>query len=289
MHISLPGVMAAAVISATTLHAQTTATWDSVASILQTPVTSPAGYYRYNFPRRDLDVHVGDVRLTPALALTGWLGFTPSGGQVMVMGDLVVTAAELPKVQQSLERDGIEISAVHNHLVGENPQVYYVHVDAHGDALTLAQAFDRVLATTGVPRPVTTPTPMMLSIDTALVFGSLGRSGRASGSVAQVGFNLIPDTVRLGTQPLVPAMAYASPINLQAVTPTRMVATGDFALEARQLQPVRRALIQHGITVTALHSHLMGESPTVYYMHFWADGAPDDVVRGLRAALDAAH
>ena len=86
---------------------------------------------------------------------------------------------------------------------------------------------------------------------------------------------------------LVPALAYGTPINIQAVSPTRVVATGDFSIREAKVQPVLKALAEGKITATALHTHLIGETPKIYYIHFWGDGPPADVLAGLRAALDA--
>ena len=82
-----------------------------------------------------------------------------------------------------------------------------------------------------------------------------------------------------------PALGYASPVNIQAVDATRAVATGDFAVTGNQVEPMMRAFAAHGITATALHTHMIGESPTLYFIHFWADAALAKVVEGLRAVL----
>jgi hypothetical protein len=87
----------------------------------------------------------------------------------------------------------------------------------------------------------------------------------------------------------VPALGYGSPINIQAVSPQRAVATGDFSVRAGNVEGVTRALAEHGIMATAVHSHMVGDAPTVSYIHFWADGPLADVVAGLRSAVEAAR
>ena len=131
--------------------------------------------------------------------------------------------------------------------------------------------------------------PQPVTIDTALVFGALGLAGRAQGAIAQLSTVLVPGPVTMHGRPVTPALGYGSPINIQVVGPGRAVATGDFAVLGSKVAPVLEALAAHGITATAVHSHLVDEQPTIYYMHFWADGPLPDVLRGLRAALDAAH
>src|SRR5437868_13378254 len=109
--------------------------WDSVAAILKTATTPAPGYQRYNFPRRDLTVRLGDLTLAPGLALGAWAGFGGSPGDADMMGDLVLVAGELKNVLAELDRQGIAVTAIHNHLAGEVPAITYLHYHAHGDAL----------------------------------------------------------------------------------------------------------------------------------------------------------
>jgi len=266
-----------------------TPAWDSVGRILKTPAVLAGGYHRYNFPRRDLTLRIGDVTVSPALALGAWAGFSGEPADATMMGDLVLTSGELKPVLAELARQRIGVTAVHNHLAGEEPRITYVHFHGQGDALDLATRFDRVLALTGAPRPVTAAAPQPVTIDTAFVFGTLGLTGRAQGAVAQVSTVLVSGTVTLHGRPVSPALGYGTPINIQVVEPGRAVATGDFAVLGSKVAPVLEALTAHVITATALHSHLVDAEPTIYYMHFWADGPLPDVLRGLRAALDAAR
>lgn len=266
----------------------TPATWDSVGRILQSAPAPAAGYVRYNFPRRDIMLTVRDVTVSPAIALGAWLGFAGTPAASVVMGDLVLTGDELAPALAELARLGIDVTAIHNHVVGE-PQITYVHVHGSGAAVTLAEKFDEVLAHTHTPRPVAPAVPVPVTIDTALVFRTLGLRGGASGAVAQLAVVIPTGPVTMHGMTVVPALAYGTPINIQMVNATRYVATGDFSILAEQVQPVFRALAAHGITATAMHSHMIGETPKIYYIHFWADGTPLAVLAGLRAALDAAH
>ena len=280
------------VLTSAIAHAQTPppgAAWDSVAQILKTPASATGGYYRYGLPRRDVTLKIGDVTVSPALALGGWAGFSGEPSDATVMGDLVLLAAEVKPVLAELARQRLDVTAVHNHLVGEEPQLTYVHFHGQGRATDVATRLDRVLARTATPRPVVAQPAAPPTIDTALVFHTLGKSGTARGNVAQVGFVLVPGAVTLHGRALVPAMAYGSPVNVQMVDGTRAVATGDFAVEADKVSAMLAALAAHGIAATAVHMHLIGESPHLYYMHFWADGPLADVLAGLRAALDAAR
>jgi hypothetical protein len=245
------------------------------------------GYVRFNFPRKDLSVRVGDVAIPAPFALTSWVGFDGSPDSASAMGDLVVTAAELRPVLAELARQSVEVTAVHNHLAGEEPQIIYIHFHQVGPAAPTARALDAALRQTGTPRPVTPATPGPVTIDSGVVFAALGKRGKAAGAMAQVGFVLVPGAVTMHGRPLLPALGYASPINVLQLSPNRAVATGDFAVTANQLSPLLSALAASGVTATAVHHHLVGEEPKIYFVHFWGDAPLADLVRALQMALDA--
>ena len=263
--------------------------WDSVGSILQAPGTLTGGYRRYNLPRRDITLRVGDVTVAPSLALGAWAGFGGTPTDAAMMGDLVLINAELKPVLAELARQRLEVTAIHNHLTGEEPRIIYVHFHGQGRATDIASRLNHVLALTATQRPVTASSPKPVTIDTAMVFRALGTSGKAQGDVAQVSFILVPGRVTMQGRTVVPALGYGSPVNIQMVDSSRAVATGDFAVLGTKVGGVLNALATHDITATAVHSHLIGEQPPIYYIHFWADGRPADVLRGLRAAVDAAR
>lgn len=268
-------------------HAQTTV-WDSIGRILQTSPVASGGFRRYSFPRRDLTLRVGDVAVSPRLALIGWAGFTGLPQAAIMMGDLVVTESELRAVEAVLDSQHLVITAVHNHLLGESPRVMYVHVHGEGTAVDLARALDRALARTTTPRGVALPASAPVTFDTAAVFSGLGVTGTASGMVAQVSLMLVATSVKLHGQALPPGLVAGTALNIQAVTADRFVATGDFAVTGDRVAAIIGALTAHAITATAVHNHMIEESPLITFIHFWADGAPADVLAGLKAALDAA-
>jgi hypothetical protein len=83
----------------------------------------------------------------------------------------------------------------------------------------------------------------------------------------------------------VPAsMGIANAMNFQTVG-TRVATTGDFVLVADEVNPVIRELRGHGLQVTALHSHMLRESPRLFFMHFWGLDTPEEIGEGLKAAL----
>lgn len=283
----LPAALLLTTATALGAQANNSATWDSVASILQTTTVVTDGYQRYNFPRRDLTLRVGNLTVSPSLGLGAWAGFGGTPQTATMMGDLVVLASELKRVLAELSRQGIEVAAIHNHLAGEEPSVRNVHFHGEGRATELAARLNSVIALTATPRPVAVAAPRPATFDTAMVFRTLGIAGRANRDIAQVSYTLVSRAIAAHGHPVLPAFSTRSPVNIQMVDSTRAVATGDFAVLAEQVDSVLDALATNSITATAVHSHLVGEAPTIYYIHFWADGAPADVLRGLRAAADA--
>lgn len=263
--------------------------WQEVGKAFSGTPTDGGGYVRYNFPRSDLKVMLGDVSLASAFAVTSWAGFSGTAAMSHVMGDIVSTETELPKVLKALADGGFDVTAIHDHLNGEVPRLAYVHYHAMGAAVAIGRKLDGVFKMTGAPRPVVAPAaPAPLTVDTAKIWAALGKRGKASGAVASLSYQLVSEPVIVDGAPVFPALGFGTPIVIQQVSATRAVTTGDFAVLARQLQPVLRALAANGITATAVHNHLVGATPNVYYAHFWGDGSLDKLLVGLKAALDAA-
>src|ERR1041384_8522845 len=171
MHLTRMILFACFLLPSAGLDAQAplAAPWDSVGKVLKAPGTFAGGYYRYNLPRTDLTVKVGDVIVAPGLALGCWAGFSGTPAKAMVMGDLVLTAGELAPVQQALNDQHVGITAVHNHLVGEEPDIIYLHFGAEGAAVDLARRLSTVLSLTATPQPVAPAKPAALAIATTRI------------------------------------------------------------------------------------------------------------------------
>ena len=263
--------------------------WTEIGRTLGAAPVDGGGYIRFNFPRSDVRMTVGDVSVAPAMLSTAWVGFAGTPAAADAMGDLIILAGELPAVTKALADANIDIMAIHNHIGNEAPRLNYIHFHAMGNATDIAHRLDGVLKMTAIPRPVVAATPAPVSIDSAHVFDVLGKRGKAFGAVASVSFMLVQEPVVVGGMTVFPSLAYGTPIVIQQISPTRAVATGDFSVTASHVQPIMRALAANGITATALHIHLVGAQPEVYYIHFWGDAPLPALLHGLRAALDAAR
>jgi hypothetical protein len=244
------------------------------------------GAYKVGFPRSDLKVTVEGVELKPALALGGWVAFSKPGADSMIMGDLVLVEDEVPPVMSSLESSGIQVTALHNHVLHESPRIMYMHIGGHGDAAKLAAAVKDALALTKLPGPKPPATaPQDIGIDTTGIEQALGNKGKINGGVFQVG---VPraESITEGGMKVPNSMGLSTALNFQPTGGGKAAITGDFVLIGTEVNPVIQALRSNGINVTALHSHMLDEEPRLFFMHFWANDDAVKLAKGLRTALD---
>jgi hypothetical protein len=244
--------------------------------------------HRYAFPRTDLSVTLDGVAIKPALALGGWVAFKAMHGEVMAMGDLVLLDGEINPVMAKMIENGIEITAVHNHLLRASPATFYMHVGGHGDPVKMATAIRGALAASKTPLvPPAAAPPSAIDLDTAQIDQIIGAKGQANGGVYQFG---VPrrDPITEGGMPVTPVgpLGAATGIGFQPTGGGKAAITGDFVMTADEVNPVVKALRTNGIEVTALHSHMLDEQPRLFFMHFWANDDAIKLARGLRAALD---
>jgi hypothetical protein len=253
----------------------------------KTGATAPGGIYRVGLPRTDLKVTLDGVELKPGFALGSWLAFEKMGDQGMVMGDLVLTMDEVAAVMTKLVAGGIDVTALHNHLLRNQPFTMYMHVQGNGDPVKLATALHTALAETKTPlsspaAPATAPSP--IDLDTASLDQALGAKGTNNGGVYQFS---IPraEPIKDSNMDVPPPMGSANAINFQPTGGGKAAITGDFVLIAKEVNPVLRTLREHGIEVTAIHNHMLDDQPHLYFMHFWANDDARKLAEGLKAAL----
>jgi hypothetical protein len=263
--------------------------WKAVEHALGKPGQLQDGdVFRIGMPRSDLSVTVKGVPVKPGFALGSYAAFKQVGDQAMVMGDLVLLDQEVPAVMSGLLSGGLDVTAVHNHLNDMAPHVMYMHYDGHGDAVQLATALRQALSASATPLgvPSSAAPAESLALDTKAIERGLRRSGRDVGAgVFQVSVPRAENITENGV-PLLPAMGVVTVLNFQPVADGKAAITGDFVLVDKEVNAVARTLRQHGIDVTAIHNHGLYDTPRLFYMHFWAVGAPENLAQGLKAALD---
>src|SRR3954468_19056634 len=279
--------LCAALASATAANAQAI-DWQKVDAAIGRSAAVTGDVHRYGFPRSDLQVTVDGVTIRPPLALGGWAAFKPMGNTAMVMGDLVLLGTEINPVISKLQEGGLEVTAIHNHLLRAEPATFYMHIGGHRDPVKMATALHAALGASKTPlTPPAAGTPPAIDLNTAQLDQIIGAKGTNNGGVYALA---VPrrDPITDNNMQVAPAgpMGVATAINFQPTGGGKAAITGDFVMIGEEVNPVIKALRSNGIEVTALHSHMIGEQPRLFFMHFWANDDAVKLAKGLRAALD---
>src|SRR5215471_7573851 len=266
--------------------------WKNVEAVFGFPGANlPGGVIRFNMPRKDLHVTVGGTEVKPGLALGAWTAFYHVGNNdAMIMGDLVLTDDEVAPVMKALQDGGVEITALHNHLVGESPKIMYIRMGGHGDPVAMAQTVKRAVGLTKTPLPQggSTKESTDIGFDVAAVEKIMGHQGNVSGGVLHFS---VPRAEKLTEEGMVtpPAMGAGTAINFQPTGNGRAAIAGDFAMTGSEVGTVIKVLQDNGVQVVALHSHALDDVPRLFYMHFWANDDALKLAKALHCALDATN
>src|SRR5262249_33751144 len=263
--------------------------WKKVDAVLGRTGAVSGDVHRYGFPRSDLQVTLDGVTIRPARALGGGAAFKPMQQHgAMVMGDLVLLETEINPVMAKLLEGGIEITAVHNHLLRANPETFYMHIGGHGDPVKMAQVIRSALTLSKTPLnpPAAAPAPPpAIDLDTAKLDQIIGAKGQANGGVYQFS---VPrrDPITESAAMIPSAMGSANAINFQPTGGGRAAITGDFVITGDEVNPLIKTLRANGIEVTAIHSHMLTEVPRLFFVHFWANDDAVKLAKGVEAALE---
>lgn len=263
--------------------------WKKVDTALGKTAAVSGEVHRYGLPRSDLHVTLDGIQIKPALALGGWVAFAPMHGEAMLMGDLVLLETEITPVMTNLLDSGLDITAIHNHILRASPATFYMHVAGHGDPEKLAASIRAALSLaskTPFDPPATTAGPApAIDLDTAKIDEAMGTRGTANGGVYQFGIPRRDPAKESGMQ-VGTALGGANAINFQPTGSGKAAITGDFLVTGDEVNPLIRALRSGDIEVTAIHSHMLDEQPRMFFIHFWANDDALKLARGVRAALD---
>jgi hypothetical protein len=265
------------------------ADWAGVSQALGRPGKLTDTVYRVPLVRSDLSVSSQGVAVKPGLSLGGYATFTRYTDTSMMMGDLVVTETEVPKVIDALQAHSIKLTALHKHLLEQSPPVWWMHVHAMGDSVQLAQGLKAALDATAIPAP--TPAPAVqppVQVDTAGIDAALGRKGSADGGIYK--FTVARNqTITAGDHVLPAGLGLTTSINFQPVGAGKAAINGDFSLTGEEINNVIAALRKGGITIVEVHNHSLDEQPRLFYLHFWAVDDAVTLAKALRSALDATN
>ncbi|KZM70007.1 DUF1259 domain-containing protein [Nocardia terpenica] len=243
--------------------------------------------YRIPLVRNDLQVVTDGVPIRPGLSLGGYAAFAKYDDATILMGDLVVTEAELPKVTDALQAHGIAQTALHKHLLEQTPQVWWTHIHAMGDPAQLAAGLKATLDTTTLPPPAAPPAQQPpVDLDTAGIDAALGRKGTADGGLYK--FNLArTDTIVDDGHVVPPTFGVTTTVNFQPLGDGRAAINGDVAMTGLEVQKVIQALRAGGIAIVTVHNHSLTDQPRLFYLHYWAVDNAVALAKALRGALDA--
>lgn len=265
--------------------------WSTVENVFGKKGTVQGNVFKITYPRSDLKVKVGDLAVAPGFALGSWIGFMTMDHMgmkmpVSMMGDLVLLDTELPTALSKLVEVNLKVTAIHNHLINESPNVKYVHFSGTGDRVKLAEAIKSVLSVTGTPL-APPAAPSSTNIDWSPVESVLGTSGKHNGQLLQYTF---PRKEKLKESGMImPAfMGMATAINFQK-DGDKAAITGDFVLLADEINPAIKILISNGISPTALHNHMIHDEPRLFMMHFWAVDEPGKLAKALHEVLTSTN
>ena len=285
--LSLASISLSVALSIPAKAAQTD--WFIVDTILTRTGAVSGDVHRYGLPRSDLNVSLDGVALKPGFALGGWVAFEPMGDKAMMMGDLVLTESEINPVMSKLLAEGLQVTALHNHLLRAHPPTFYMHVAGTGDPAQLARLVRAALEETKTPFDTKPPAEAAAAttdtyFDSTKVDAAIGHKGKANGGVYQFG---IPraDSIKMDGMAVPGAMGTAIAINFQPTGGGKAAITGDFVALSSELNPLITALRGNGIEVTAIHNHMVGEEPRAFFVHFWANDDAIKLANGLGAAL----
>ena len=261
--------------------------WKKVDAALGKTATVSGEVHRYGIPRSDLHVTLDGVAIKPALALGGWVAFAPMHGEATVMGDLVLLDTEIAPVMTKLLDGGLEITAVHNHILRATPATFYMHVGGRGDPVKMATVIRSALSASATPfdQPTTAGPAPALDLDTAKLDQIMGVKGTAVGGVYQFGVPRRDPANEMGMQ-VTGALGGANGINFQPTGNGKAAITGDFLVTGSEVNPLIRALRAGDIEVTAIHNHMLDEQPRMFFIHFWANDDALKLAHGVRTALE---
>jgi hypothetical protein len=255
--------------------------------ILGVPGQMQEGAVVFSFPRSDLKMKIGGEPVPTAFGFGSWTAWKAKemGDEVMVMGDLVLLEKEINPVISALAEANINVTAIHNHFIGEAPRIKYMHIGGMGPAEAMARGIRNALDKTGTPRTQMPPSGPALVLDTKRIEEIIGYPGKTGGGIFKI--TIGRPGVKMGGIELTASMG----LNTWAAfvgTNERAHVAGDVAMTASEVNKVTRALRKGGIDIAAVHNHMLDEEPRIFFLHYWGTGPADQLARTVREAFDQA-
>ncbi len=261
----------------------------SIKNVIDIEGTENNGEYKIVVAQNDLKIMVDGFQIIPPMGLGSWAAFSPAKNGAMVMGDVIVTEEDLWPVQQEVIKQGLTITAIHNHFVRNTPNVMYMHIGGMGKGEELAAkvkaVFDKVADSRGGNPANGMKAEVENSLDTAMIAEILGHSGELNRGVYKVTIGRPDVDLMEHGAPVSTFMGFNTWASWQG-TPERAAVAGDFTMLADEVAPVIKALVENDIEVVAVHNHMVHEEPRIFFLHYWGVGNAEKLAKGLRQALD---
>jgi hypothetical protein len=261
------------------------ADFSEVENILGVAGQIQEGAVVFSFPRSDIKVAIDGDPVPTALGFGSWTAWEVMGNDFMVMGDLVLLEKEINPVISALAEANINVTALHNHFIGEEPRIMYMHIGGMGPAATLANGVRNALDKTGTPKTKASASAPVLALDTKRIEEIIGHPGKAGGGVFKI--TLGRPGVKMGGVELTASMG----LNTWAAfagTDERAYVAGDVAMTAPEVQKVIRELRKGGINIAAVHNHMLDEAPRIFFLHYWGKGPAEKLAETVQGAFDQA-
>lgn len=245
------------------------------------------GVVKVNFPRNDIKVSIDTWPLNPFMGLTSWVAFqkgSKKGAEVMAMGDLVLLENEITSAMRTALKNGIKITALHNHFLYDTPKVYFMHLDAEGTVQGVTQEVAQTLeAIKNVPPRVKAPLPTRHAIKGEPLEKIIGVKGTAKDGLFKI---VIGREIQADCGCTVGKNMGVNTWAAFGGTDDNAIVDGDFAVLEDELQDVLKELIAANIAIVAIHNHMTHEQPRMLFLHYWGQGKAIDLAHGIKNALD---
>jgi hypothetical protein len=242
----------------------------------------------FSFPRSDIKVTIDGEPVPTAFGFGSWTAWKEMGEKSMVMGDLVLLEKEINPAISALAEANINVTALHNHFIGEIPRIMYMHIYGMGEKTALARGIRAALDKTGTPKPVPAATPTTqpsLQLDTKRLQEIIGQTGKEGGGVLKI--TLGRAGVKMGGTEVTSTMGLNTWVAFIGTSERAHVA-GDVAMTASEVNKVIRVLRRGGIEIAAVHNHMLDEQPRIFFLHYWGTGPAEQLARTVREAFDQA-
>lgn len=249
------------------------------------------GEYKITIPQNDLSIDVDGFKIIPAMGLGTWIAFTPTKEGAMIMGDLVLTETDLKPVQQEIIKQGLTITAIHNHFVRNHPNVMYMHIGGSGktdDMATKAKAvLDKIKEVRGgdPSKGTASNEAVANSLDTKKLDDIIGNKAEMSKGVYKYTIGRPDVKLKEHGTTVTTFLGFNTWAAFQG-SPDHAAVAGDFTMLEDEVAPVIKALVENGIEVVAVHNHMVHEQPKIFFLHYWGVGDAEQLAKGLKSALD---